>query len=711
MIKTRYKRRSFLKVSAAAGGGMVLGFSWLAGCKADATPLKAIPSEWFDINAFLKIGDTGIVTIFSPNPEIGQNVKTSMPMIVAEELDVAWEDVIVEQAPLNTELYDRQVAGGSQSIRHGWKSLRMAGATARKMLVQAAADRWQISSEDCKVENGIIIHPDGSKLSYGDVASEAALLDIPENVALKDPSGFSIIGNSKRNVDMDGILSGKPLFGIDTKKEGMVYATAIRPPAFGQELESFDAEQAKNSHGIIDVFQFGNKIAILANDTWSAMAAQKLVNAQWKQSADPEDSTMHDRLLNQHLEQLSDEPLRNDGDVIKAFESADLVFEKTYSAPFLPHNCMEPMNFFADVSDDEAYLLGPIQTPERTRRQLSELLAQPEDNIHIDMTRMGGGFGRRLYGDFALEAAEISQIAGKPVQLVFTREDDMTAGIYRPASKYKIKAAVKDGQLTAYHLTEACINGGMWGAIANYFPADAVPNYRVDSHRVESNITTGAWRAPYTNFLAFAEQSFIDELAYQLDKDPVDFRLELLEKARNNSNHDEGNYEIDKYIGVINLAREKSGWDKKSSNQHLGFSVYYSHNTYVAEVAEVVTENDLPKIKKVTCAVDCGIVINPMAALNQVEGGIIDGIGHAMYGELSFQNGRAQSENFNNYRLIRIDEIPEIEVHFVESKNDPTGLGEPALPPAGGAIANALASYSGKRLYKQPFAGYKEIIG
>lgn len=711
LIKTKYKRRSFLKVSAAASGGMVLGFNWLVGCRPDVEIMKAVPSEWFDINAFLRIGDTGLVTIFSPNPEIGQNIKTSMPMIVAEELDVNWKDVIVEQAGLNTEWYKRQLAGGSQSIRQGWESLRMAGATARKMIVETAAEEWEVSPDDCTVTEGVVYGPSGQTLGYGDLAPKAALREIPEEVKLKDPKDFKIIGRSKRNVDLEAILTGQPLFGVDYTRDDMVHAVVLRPPSFGMELVAFDDTDSRNISGVSEVIQFGNKIAVLADNTWSAMKGQKALKAEWRVSGELENTTLHDSGLLELLDKKSDSPRREDGDVFKAFEEADEIFERTYEAPFLPHSCLEPMNFFADVTDGKAEFVGPIQTPEWTRSRLAELLEKDINDIRIDMTRMGGGFGRRLYGDFALEAAEISMKSGKPIKLSFTREDDMLSGIYRPASKYKFKAGLKNGEIDAYHLVEACINGQMYDPMPNNYPAGAIPNFRIDSHTLESNITTGAWRAPYSNFLAFAEQAFLDELAQHLGKDPIDFRLELFEKVRVNPVGEDLNYDIDKFVGVIKLAKEKSNWGQNLPGVYQGFSTYYSHNTYVAEVAEVIVENDVPVIKKIYCAIDCGIVINPDAAINQVEGGIIDGIGHAMYGNFEFENGQTKQQNFNTYRLIRINEVPEIETHFVESYNDPTGLGEPPLPPAGGAIANAFAAYSGERFYKQPFMKYENVLG
>lgn len=707
IIKTTYNRRSFLKVSLAGSGGLMLSFSWLAACSPSDTT-KAVPSAWFDLNAYLSIADNGEVTIMSPNPEVGQNVKTSMPMIIADELDVRWEDVIVKQAPLNSESFTRQVAGGSQSIRQGWQSLRMAGATAREMLKSAAAKKWNVSASDCSTENGFVIHGN-DKLSYGELATMAAGLEVPPEVRLKDPSEFKIIGTDRRNVDIEGIITGKPLFGLDTKKEGMQYAVVLRPPAFGLKLKSYDDSASRTVNGVNDVIQFGSKIAVLANSTWAAMKGQRTLRAEWEKDTLLESTAYHDKTMRAMLDKKAAEPKRSDGNARAQFAKADKVIEKVYEAPFLPHNAMEPMNFYANVTADKAEFIGPIQTPERTRGQIAELLGRPENEVTFEMTRIGGAFGRRLYGDFALEAAEISNLAKTPVKVVFTREDDMTAGTYRPAAKYKFRAAIKEGNMVAYHLTGAGVNMGN-STRENNFPACTVEHYLVESHNLESNITTGAWRAPITNFLAFAEQSFFDELASELGKDPVQFRLDLFARAKENP-VGELQYDVDKSIGVIKLAAEKSGWGKPPEGVYQGFSTYYSHNTYVAEVAEVLMQGNTPIVKRVVCAIDCGIVVNPIAAINQVQGGVIDGIGHAMYGDFSFENGQPQSKNFDKYRLIRMKEVPEVEVHFVKSNNDPTGLGEPALPPAGAAVANAIARATGKRLYKQPFIKEQIVLG
>jgi len=718
MTKTQsVNRRSFLKVSAATGGGFLLGFSMLASCKRDEVvrqliPDIVMPESWVEMSGYIRVGNNGVVTIMSPNPEIGQNVKTSMPMIVAEELDVDWSNVVVEQAPLDEDKYKRQVAGGSQSIRFGWDMLRQAGAAAKYMLVAAAAEQWDVSPESCTVNNGVITNADGISIGYGEVAEAAAKLEAPkvEDLKLKETTAYNIIGQSKRNVDLKGIITGQPLFGIDTKEEGMQYASVLRPPAFGQKLVSYDDSAAKAVNGVSQVIKFGNKIAVLANSNWSAMKGKKALVAKWETDTKLESTADHDRTMLAQLDQ-NVEPVRNDGDVAAAFASADQVIERTYESPFLPHNCLEPMNFYANVTDEKVVLKGPIQTPAWQQSRVAEILGRDKSEIEVHMTRMGGGFGRRLYGDFGDEAAEISSLAKVPVQLLFTREDDMTAGTYRVAIKYKIRAAIKDSKIVGYHITESASNSNMYGLIPNFFPAYAIDNYRVDNVKMESNITTGAWRAPYTNFLAFAEQSFFDEVAEITEQDPVQMRLDLYENAKKNKNEDM-QWDADRMAGVLQLAVEKSGYGSTSGDTYQGLSVYYSHNTHVAEVADVKVIDGSPKVVKVTCAVDCGIVINPIAARNQIEGGIIDGIGHAMYGDLTFENGVPSASNFDTYRLIRSGEAPAVEVHFVDNGLSPTGLGEPSLPPAGGAVANALYKATGKRLYKQPFVKEaSELLG
>ena len=722
--KNNFSRRNFLKTSVLASGGLLIGFNLITACKPEAImPVDIEKLNFNDFNAFIKISDEGYVTIFSPNPEIGQGVKTSMPMIIAEELDVEWSRVNVVQGDLDTKNFKNQIAGGSQSIRSGWSALRQTGATAKQMLVNAAAVKWNVSASTCKASKGIITNSKGDKLGYGEVVKEAALLEVPEDVKLKEVKDFRIIGQEIVNVDIDKIITGKPLFGLDYKTDGMVYASVLRPPAFGQKLESFDASEAKKVKGVIDVIKIGDKVrnyvksgkrswtfklsetdkvVVIATNTWAALKGKKALSAVWVTDTKLESTEDHDQILTKVLDGKKQNVRREDGDVHKAFSTADKVIEKTYHSPFLPHNCMEPMNFYANVTPEKVYLAGPVQTPEYAAAVVADLLGYDLDKVSLEMTRMGGGFGRRLYGDFVYEAAEISNAIKKPVKLISSREDDMTTGIYRPSIKYRIKASIKDGKVTGYHLKEAAVGGNMYGLIPNFFPAGCIPNYKVETGNYRGNITTGAWRAPYTNFLAFAEQSFFDELASELNVDTIQLRLDLLQNVKGTTDNSI-QYSGQRMEDTIKLVREKANWGKTQEGVYQGFSAYYSHNTHVAEVVEIELKDGFPVIKKVIVAVDCGVVVNPTGARNQVEGGVLDGIGHAMYADFSFKDGKPSHKNYDTYRLIRMQETPKVAVHFIENELSPTGLGEPGLPPAGGAVANAINAALGKRMYRQPF--------
>jgi len=675
--KTNIGRRSFIKSVSLAGGGMVIGFNWLYSCKEAATEEVGIemPKEWTDINGFIKIGDNGITTIYSPNPEIGQNVKTSMPMIVAEELDIDWNNVIVEQAPLNTAVFKRQLAGGSQSIRQGWESLRLAGATARHMLKKAASETWQVPFEEIETHEGVITHKlTNNSAGYGEMVAAAVKVEIPEKVELKEKKDFKIIGTSRKNVDAKKIVTGQPLFGLDYRTEGMLIAMIVHPPAFGMNLKSVDATKAKSMPGIKDVFTidayeeggvkawcdvsaFNKLVVVVGNTTWEVMQAKKALKLEWEVSPKGENKVgtfwgttvtneVPEGLENteKHIKLMAEvgnkkaKTVRKDGNPKAAFKRAAKVIERSYTCPFLAHNTMEPMNFFADVTEDRANLVGPIQTPEFMEKSVSKRLGLSLEKVDIMMTRQGGGFGRRLYGHFLVEAAVISKQMKTPIKLIYTREDDMTNGVYRPSYHATYKAALdENNELIGFHV----IAGGIPESplAANRFPAGAIDNYLAEEWSLKSNITVGAFRAPRSNFIAGAEQSFLDELAEEMGKDPIQFRLDLLEKAKNNPVGEKNDYEAERYAGVLKLVRETSNWETSKPTANRGVSAYFCHNSYVAQVLDLEMVGNKPKIKEVYCAVDCGLVVNPDAAENMVEGGIVDGIGHAMFSEVTFKNG------------------------------------------------------------------------
>ena len=707
-----------------------------------------MPKEWFEINSYLKIGDNGVVTIISPNPEFGQNVRTSMPMLIAEELDVDWKNVIVEQAPYDAKKYGFQFTGGSRGIMSRWEPLRMTGATARQMLREAAAQTWEVPVEEITTNAGVLHHEaSGKSAGYGEMASAAGKLPVPEEVKLKEVKDFKIIGTSRKNVDGKDIVTGKPMFGVDYHQEGMLIAMIEHPPAFGMTLKSVDDSAVKGMPGIkevvtiksykddyskggFDTNAFAEIVAIVGNSTWEVMQAKKQLKVEWKPivaysetitgfrgdkqtkniPAGLESTASH----NAQMEALATKPgkvVRKDGNPDAAFKNAAKIIERSYSAPFLAHNCMEPMNSFAHVQGDKVHIAAPLQIPALIVPTIASSLGIPAENIKMDITRMGGGFGRRAYSHYIVEAALISQQVNAPVKLMYTREDDMTNGIYRPTYQATYRAALdENNNLTALHVKAGGIPESP--LFADRFPAGALDNYKAEEWSIDSNITIGAFRAPRSNFMAGAEQSFLDEVAEEMGKDPIQFRLDLLKRAQENPVGEKNDYDAARYAGVLELVREKANWGKKSANVSRGVSAYFCHSTYAAHILDMTIEDGKPVVQKVACAIDCGIVVNPDAAKNMAEGAITDGIGNALYGELTFKDGAPEKKNYDEYRMIRMSEAPkEIEVHFVQNEIKPTGMGEPPFPPIFGAMANAMYQATGKRNYRQPFLGNKQVLG
>ena len=700
MSTSTISRRNFLKVSSLTGGGIMLGFELLA--KASSSVILA--EAPFSPNAYLTIDPKGIITLIAPNPEIGQGVKTSIPMLLAEELDVDWEKVVISQAVLDAQKFGNQTAGGSGAIRSRWESTRKAGATARLMLLAAAAQTWSVPQEECVTENGFVIHkPTGKKLSYGALSTAAASVPVPTSIKLKDPKEYKIIGKRIKNVDNKGIITGKPMFGIDTRREGMFYTMVAHAPAYGKKLKSFDDTETRKVAGVKNVVRWENVVAVLATSTWAAKKGRDALKIEWEDASKLESSAEHREAYLKLLQHGIDKPARADGDVEKTLASAKKVIDSTYEVPVLSHAPMEPINFFADVRDGKADLYGPTQVPGRVLADVAKALGIPEANITVGIPRQGGGFGRKLRTDNAVEAAMISSIAKAPIQLIWTREDDMQNDFYRPSGMFRYRASINaNNELNGWWLIAAALNSRRASSSEN-FPAGALPNFRNDDHNLESNIPTGPWRAPTHNVLAFAEQCFMDEVAFELKKDPIAFRLELLDKAQT-APTGKVSYSIDKLRGVINLVKEMSNWGKTDKGRFKGFSGYFSFGTYVAEVAEVSIENGKLRVHKVYCAVNCGRVVNLSGAENQVEGAIMDGLGHAWYTEITFDKGTVMQKNFNTYKFMRMQDTPPVvEVKFVETDDAPSGLGEPALPPIAPAVCNAIFAATGKRIRRLPF--------
>jgi isoquinoline 1-oxidoreductase subunit beta len=740
-VKTNYSRRAFLKSSLLSGGGLIISFSALSRIGLDGKISGTdFPEQWNELTGYIKITPDNIIKILNPNPEFGQNVMTSLPMIVAEELGVDWQQVVVEMGPHDNTKLGPQFTGGSNSVRMYWKPLREAGAAARHMLIEAAAQTWNVPMEEVTTKAGMLYHEKtGKSGKYGDFASKASGIAIPKGIKLKDVQSFNVVRNSKKNVEGLNIVTGKPLFGLDYTQVGTLIAMIEHPPAFGMKLKSFDATETLKMPGIKDVFKqklyedgyeqagfdtrtFNDLLVVVGNTTWQVMNARKKLKVTWEPISESKEVIAGFRGKTEvtipaglestrtHLAKMAEyakkpaKELRKDGDPETAFKNAAQIIERTYNAPFLAHNCMEPINFFAHVTDEKALLVGPHQAPGWIEPTLSKILNLPADKIEIQMTRMGGGFGLRAYGHYITEAALISKKVKAPVKLVYSREDDMTYGIYRPMYTATYRAALDANKnLIGFHVKGGGIPENP--IHANRFPAGAVDNYLAEGWEIPSNITIGAFRAPRSNFNAAAEQSFLDELAEAMGKDPIDFRLELLKRAKEHPVGKNNEYDADRYAGVLKLVKEKSGWNNAANKKYSrGVAAYFCHNSYAAHVVDIIKKDGQPYVERVISAIDCGIVINPDAAINMIQGAVVDGIGNAFYGALTHKNGAAEQNNFNRYRMIRLKEAPKkIEINFVENNIDPTGLGEPPFPPVFGAVANALYKNLGKRLYNQPF--------
>jgi len=703
MIDQTVSRRHFLKITSIAGGGMLVGFNLLS----DALPLKHSADAIFSPNAYISIDSAGVITLMSPNPEIGQGVKTSLPMILAEELDVKWDAVQVEMAPLDQSKFGAQFAGGSGAIRSRFMPIRTAGATARTMLITAAAQQWSVPEGECYAEDAFVIHkPSGKKLSYGELAAKAALLPVPTDVKLKDPKDFKIIGTRVHNIDNHKIITGQPLYGIDTRREGMLFAISARPPAFGKTLKSFDDTETRKVAGVKNVVKAGNVVAVLATSTWAAKKGRDVLKVVWEDTGPLENTTDHTASFTELLNNKSDKPDRNDGDVeVVLGDKGNKIIEAVYEVPALSHANMEPLNFFADVRDGKVDLYGPTQIPGNLRSDVAKALNVPQESITLGMPRQGGGFGRKLHSDNGVEAALISAAAKVPVQMLWMREDDMQGDFYRPASMYKYQAAISPAnEIVGWHINGAVLAGGR-ASVLNGFPASTIANFRADSHGLKTNIQTGAWRAPTSNAVAFADESFLDELAHQMKKDPVALRLELLEKAKNSPVGNKANFDVAKYKSVIDLVTQMSGWGKQNKpNVYQGFAAHYSFATYAAHVAEVTKVNGKLRVTKVYSAINCGRVINQSGAETQVEGAIIDGLSHALFSKVTFKKGAVEQTNFHTYKFLRMKDAPiEVIVKFVPSEDAPTGLGEPGLPPIAPAVGNAVFAATGVRYRKLPF--------
>jgi isoquinoline 1-oxidoreductase beta subunit len=712
-------RRAFLQVSLAAGGALMLAFNLPHEADAADAP------EGATLNAYIRIAPDGVVTIEAKNPEIGQGIKTMLPMVIAEELDVDWSAVRIEQAPVDVKAYGPQFAGGSQATPLNYDLMRKVGAAGRALLVAAAAQTWGVPPAECETASGVVHHkPSGRSAPYGTLAAVAASLPAPDlaTVALKDPATFKIIGHSKRGIDSPKVVVGQPLFGIDVVRPGMLYAIYEKCPVFGGKIVSADLTAVKAIKGVRQAFVvhgddqwagLRDGVAILADSWWTANKARKVLKVVWDEGPTASQSTAGYAARALELsKQPGTKSLRSDGDADKALAGAARVLEAAYAYPFIAHASLEPQNCTAEARGGRIEIWAPAQTPQSGRTLVAKTLGIPEDDVTVHMMRCGGGFGRRLNNDFMVEAAKIAQVAGVPVKLLWTREDDIRHDFYRPAGWHFLKGGLDaDGKLIAWRDHFVSFGDGDKFApsaamTGTEYPARLVDNCLIEASLMPTGIPTGSLRAPGSNALSFVFQSFIDELAHAAGKDQVAFRLDLLGATRALGKPGELPFDTGRARGVIELAAEMSGWGKTSlaARQGMGVAFYFSHRGYFAEVVKATVADDgSVTADQVWAAGDVGSqIINPTGAENQAQGAVLDGLAQALGQEITIEKGRTVQANFDSFPLLRITQACPVEVRFRKTEFPPTGLGEPALPPLAPALCNAIFAATGVRLRKLP---------
>ena len=744
MNLNQMNRRGFLKASALAGGGLMLELS---------LPTSVLGQEFGtlvgskELNVYVQIASDGKITIYSANPEMGQGIKTSLPMIIAEEMGAKWEDVVVLQAPINASKYGLQGAGGSTSIPRNFDMMRQMGASAREMLIGAASESMEVERQDLMARESTVVHTSGQSLTFGELAALAVRQPIPDPATLsyKDPRAYTIIGTSIGGVDNLVIVTGQSEFGIDVDLDGMKYAAYTRCPRVGDRVVSFNEAEIKQLPGIIDAFilepddrsglasrafleglaVLRGGVAIVGEDTWAVFDAKSKLKVIWDETSASSDDWLQMVAEAKKIASAGGGEVSLDGPRVDAelSDKANQVHEAFYQFPYVAHVCLEPMNCTADYrkgSDGQGDTLAvwiPSQFPAQVKEIAENLLGVKQDNVNVTLTRMGGAFGRRAVHDFAAEAMAISYRAGLPVKLTWTRTDDIHNDFFRVGGFENMKAALDvNGKLKAWdqhyigfaHNGKPVIGSGLRG---NEFSMAALDNARVTQTMMPVNTPCGAWRAPGSNTNAFVEQSFIHELAVLGGRDHVEFMLELLGSRRWIKEGNVNSLNTGRAIDVIKLVAAKAGWGRTMpAGTGLGFAFYFCHAAHVAEIAEVtVDKNRNFRVNKVTVAVDVGPIINMSGATSQVQGAVIDGLSAMALQQITMQNGVIQQNNFDDYPVMRIASTPEIDVHFIQSDNRSTGLGEPALPPLAPAITNAIYTATGVRIRSMPLSeqGFK----
>lgn len=723
------KRRSFLQLSLVAGGGLGIA-GWLSGCS-DSTAF--VPSsEGFNPNAFVHITPDNTATVTISMSEMGQGVRTTLAMFVAEELDLDWETVQVKQAVGNGGLYGDQGTGGSGSVRGNHQRLREFGAKARAMLVAAASDQLQVNADELKTARSRVIAPDGRSLRYGELASAAAALPVPDQVRLKQPGEFQILGTERVGIDVDDILRGTAIYGLDVRRDKQRFAAIARSPSFGGKAVSFDRDAALAVPGVQEVFEIPavgapvharGGVAVVATHTWAAFQGRDALKVDWDLGPHREESSQdHSQFMHKAVAGKGAHVVAENGNAQAALERASEVKESIYEVPFISHATLEPMNCTAEFKSGRCVIWGPTQFPNWARGAVAEVLNIDEEDVEVNVTLLGGGFGRRINPDFVVEAATVAQRTSGPVQVVWSREDDLRNDFYRPPAVHAIKGGLDaDGKLDVWRhrFSSAPIRGTVAGQAEDAQGSGEangasdtpylVPHNIFEYTALHSGVTRGWWRAVHTTHTTFAVESFLDEMALLADADPLAFRLALLDEESDVPASTAEQFVPDprRLAGVLRLAAAKAEWnDSPPSGVGRGIACAIDHRSYAAEVVEASMENGRVRVHKVVCAADCGPVFNPNGARAQIEGGIIQALSAALGEAVTIENGGVVQGNFDSYRLLRINDAPvEIETVFAQTDAAPTGLGEPSVPPLAPALANALFRATGQRMRTLPLLG------
>ena len=703
-------RRDFLKTGAAGAAGLLIGF-YLPGRMEALAAEPAVAASPASLNAWMLISANDAVTIMIDKSEMGQGILTALSMIAAEELDCDWKTIHTEFAPAAKEYFNpafgMQGTGGSSSVRSSWDPMRKAGAAARDMLLQAAAAQWNVEKSACRTENSVIYHDSTKrKLTYGAVAMAASKLPVPQDVPLKDPKTYRIIGKSTKRLDTPDKVDGRAEFGLDVRKPSMLYAVVARCPVFGGKAASFDAAKAKAVPGVKNVVEISRGIAVIADNTWSAMQGRRVLEIKWDEGPNAgANSENISKLFADQMDKTGAEA-RKEGDAPAALAGASQKIDAVYEAPYLAHATMEPLNCTADVRADRVDVWAPTQFQTMAQGATAKICGLKPENVFIHTTYLGGGFGRKAGTDFVMEAVETSKAIGQPVKLTWSREDDMQHDFYRPASYAKLAGGIgPDGWPVAWTTRVACpsiMEAWFPGSTKNNLDPSSVegvsdipysiPNIQVDYVRTEPGIPVGFWRSVGASQNGFFSECFMDELASAAKKDPYEFRRHLLNKAP-------------RHLGVLELAAQKAGWDKPlAAGRYRGIAVLEAFQSYAAQVVEISLDRKARTVKvhRVVCAVDVGRVVNPANIVMQSESAIVYGLSSALYGEISIANGRVVQTNFNNYQVLRLDAMPTIEVFIVPSEEKPTGAGELSVPPVVPALCNAIFTATGKRIRRLP---------